>query len=99
MDSEKVFVACEALAEAIRGRGLKAYVGKYWDGACDHNDYEFWYFNPSAESQRIGIYYEVNGVYDSGFIDASTIDQTIIRIESLNKNPSKEEVWDALDGS
>ncbi len=91
-------------AEALNKKGLKAFYGPYWDGPSDHRDEPtFWYFHPRSNG-GIGAYVKYDCdpelksyTYDHGFLDPGRLEMVWTRVIVLPLNPSREQIWKALE--
>lgn len=78
---------CQNITEALRTKGLKAYVGHSWDGSHEYNDAEYWYLYP-RDNGGVGLYCEYNrsnnsGTYDAGYLDVDAAKLAPIKIGKI----------------
>ena len=96
----------QRFAEALQSKGWKAFFGPYWDGAHDaSHDAEpnFWYFHPRSNG-GVGAYvqyaYEPETIAsgDTGFIEPEEVEEVLARVMALGVNPTRKDVWKAIEG-
>lgn len=93
----------EAVAVTLLEKGVTARVGLRWDGACGY-DHEFWYFHP-LRCGGIGVYYQYpaaanskSRAHDVGDVNGlARSASTIAAISALPVQPSRAQIWAALD--
>ena len=89
-------------AETLAAKGIRAFNGSLWDGACGRGAPEFWYFHPQGAS--IGAYVEYNhtgdggSTYNMGFVEAVDVEAAMRRVEALPNNPERSAITEALYG-
>ncbi len=94
----------QRFAEVLTAKGLCAYFGREWDGACDHKDPEFWYFHPTSGG-GVGAYSgydrtpDGGSTYDMTFLAAEDLDAALSRLEALQVGATRAEVSRALGGT
>ena len=90
---------CRKFANALTSKGLKAYFGKYWDGASGHDDATFWYFHPRPNG-GVGAHVTYDGgTYDQGFLEPESLSDALAGIQALPARPSRAKVWKVLDAA
>jgi hypothetical protein len=97
-EERAAYVNCERIVAAFASKGLTAFYGPLWDGACDYHDRQpFLYCHPLSNGD-VGIYAGYDGgTYDQYFLKAHDVDMFLSRLTSHNGTPSRSEVWNMVE--